>query len=329
MNKFESVRTIDTEYAYALGVIRTLETRLLTLKDYENYISSRDLSELKSALHDSDYGYFLRDVSSKMDYEEALDKARESLYNQIEKLMENDDIMGTLRARFDFHNTGVLLKSKIEGTDHSDLCSTIGSVDIKKLKEIFEVEKYSELPAYLEETIEDAIEAYYTNDHDPLMLNMSLDRSMAEYLTSFTENEFLKNYYRIWVDTNNLEIIIRLLYRNSYEKRAGLALLPGGNIEKEKILACDIKETDDLNEVYKGTIYSQLLGDTGSFSALEKSVESLLVSYLDSISFESIGVEPIIVYLFRKENEIRNLRMIIVGMANEVEDSIIKERLIL
>lgn len=328
VNRFETVRVLDTKYTYALGVIRAREVKLLTAKRFEELLSTADVEELMAALHDTDYGQFFRNIK-KSEAEQALGESKVALYNDAEKLIGNTEVMGMLRAKYDFHNVKVLLKGKISEEDFTDKCSHLGSVPVSKIHEIFKEEKYSYLPEYLKRAAESGIDVYYSTDHNPQYLSFTVDAIMAETLTSYMENSFLNNYYKMWVDLTNLKIILRLLFLEKYQDLIEFAVLPGGNIGEDKIKKAKIESPDSLEDFYRGTVYSSLLEWKDSFSVLERESEKLLISYLKSVAFESIGVEPVIAYLLLKENEIRNLRVIFIGKMNGVGEDLIKERLII
>ena len=328
VNRFETVRVLDTSYTYALGVIRAREVKLLTEKRFEELLSTRDVGELMSALHDTDYGEFFRNIK-KSEAEEALAEYKVTLYNDMGKLIGNPEIMRILRAKYDFHNVKVLLKGKILEEDFTEKCSPLGSLPVPKISEIFKEEKYRELPEYLREAAEKGIDVYYSTDHNPQRLSFAVDAIMANTVTSYEENSFLNRYYKIWVDLTNLKIILRLLFLERYKDLVEFTILPGGSVKKEKITKSGIESPDSLEDFYRGTLYSSLLEFKDSFSILEREAEKVLVSYLNSVAFESIGVEPVVAYLLLKENEIRNLRVILIGKMNGVGEDLIKERLII
>ncbi len=328
MNRFKTIRVLDTKYTYALGVIRAREVRLLTMKNFEELLSSEDIEELMAALHDTDYGQYLRNIS-KSEVEEALQTSKAFLYDDLEKIIDDVEIMKILRAKYDFHNIAVLLKGKIAEEDFTGMCSSIGSIPVSQLDQIFKEEKYGYLPEYLQEAVKKGIDVYYSTEHNPQRLSFAIDSIMALTLTSYIKNSFLNDYYKLWLDLTNLKIILRLLFLEKYQELIDFAILPGGNIGKDTIKKAKIDDVDSLEVLYRGTIYNSLLQWKDSFSILERESEKMLISYLESVAFESIGVEPVIAYLLIKENEIRNLRIIFIGKMNGVGEDLIKERLII
>jgi V/A-type H+-transporting ATPase subunit C len=302
--------------------------RLISKKRFEELLTSEDVPELIAALHDTDYAQYLRNIGNA-GFEGALQDAKVTLYNDIEKLINDVEIMKTLRAKYDFHNIAVLLKGKIAEQNFADKCSPLGSVPIPILEQIFKEEKYGQLPVYLKKGVEAGIEAYYSTESNPQRLSFAIDSVMAETLTSYSENSFLNNYYRLWVDLTNLKTILRLFFLQKYQELIGFAVLYGGNIGVEDIKKARMENEDSLETIYRGTIYNSLLEWRNSFYILERECENLLISYLKSVAFESIGVEPVISYLLIRKNEIRNLRTLFIGKTNGVEESLIKERLVI
>lgn len=328
MSRFEPIRVLNTKYAYALGVIRAHEVKLISKKRFEELLTSEDVNEFITALYETDYGQYLRNVG-KYQFEDSLQNAKVALYDEIAKLIDDVEVMRMLRAKYDFHNAAVLLKGKIAEENFADRCSPLGSIPVSELEQIFKEEKYGQLPGYLERAVRAGIEAYYSTDRNVQRLSFAVDSVMAETLTSYSENYFLNSYYRLWVDLTNMKIIIRLFFLEKYRQLSSFALLGGGNVYRDKIKKAKIDDVSSLEAIYRGTIYNSLLQWKDSFSVLERECERMLVSYLKSVAFESIGVEPIISYLLIRENEIRNLRIIFIGKMNGVEDNLIKERLII
>jgi V/A-type H+-transporting ATPase subunit C len=329
LNKFEKIRVIDTRYSYQIGVIKAKETRLFDRKRFEQFISSEDAKELVSALHDTDYGEYFRSIENYFQYEEALLNARIDLYKEIENFINNEELINVLRSQFDFHNITVLLKGKIADMDFSSFCLPLGTIPINELESIFKEESYDRLPIYLQETVREGIEAYFTHNHDIQLLNLCIDSKMAEYLTTFTKNDFLIGYYKRWIDVTNLKTILRLFFLERYNELIQFALLPGGYIAKEEIIEKKLEGVESLDDIYHSSIYRGLLEHRESFSLVEQSALLLLLSYIRSVAYESIGVEAVISYFLIKENEIRNLRLIFTGKVNNVEDIILKDKLIL
>ena len=62
-------------------------------------------------------------------------------------------------------------------------------------------------------------------------------------------------------------------------------------------------------------------------SEIEKILDDYVISYFKPSKFAILGLDPVIAYLFLKETEIKNLRLIITGMVNKIPAEAIRERL--
>jgi V/A-type H+-transporting ATPase subunit C len=56
---------------------------------------------------------------------------------------------------------------------------------------------------------------------------------------------------------------------------------------------------------------------------LEKLSDNYIMAYVRKALFTAFGLEPLIGYLIAKENEIKNLRIIMVGKINGISNDII------
>jgi V/A-type H+-transporting ATPase subunit C len=64
----------DTEYAYAVGRVRALETQLLDNARIERMMDSEDPGELLRILQDTVYGQHISELSDPSDFERMLKK---------------------------------------------------------------------------------------------------------------------------------------------------------------------------------------------------------------------------------------------------------------
>ncbi|TET79445.1 V-type ATP synthase subunit C, partial [candidate division TA06 bacterium] len=65
----------------------------------------------------------------------------------------------------------------------------------------------------------------------------------------------------------------------------------------------------------------------GSFSRLEKADDDYLMGYLRLTKMVTFGIEPLYTYLLVKENEVKSIRMVMVGKLYGIPGQMIRERL--
>ena len=102
----------DTRYAYAVGRIRVLETRLLDKSRLDSLVEARSAEEVLKALADTDYGPFLAELKEARGFEEALNGELKNVLRLVSDLSQDAELTDIFRLRYDFHNLKVLLKIK-------------------------------------------------------------------------------------------------------------------------------------------------------------------------------------------------------------------------
>ena len=91
---------------------------------------------------------------------------------------------------------------------------------------------------------------------------------------------------------------------------------------------------DNFFQVLSATAYGQLVSqgikywkENGSWSELERLSDNHILNFLRRAKHIVFGLEPLIGYLAAKENEIKMLRMIMVGKLNKLEGELVRRNL--
>ena len=110
-------------------------------------------------------------------------------------------------------------------------------------------------------------------------------------------------------------------------------LIPGGRIDRKLYLDTIDGPLDAFSGALRYTAYSSLVEgienfrNTGMLTRLEKMSDNYIMEYAKKSRFIAFGIEPLVGYLIAKENEMRNLRIIMVGKINGIPVDVIRERL--
>ena len=133
-------------YKYALGRIRSLESRML---DQNKFLCMADAPNLQSAfsiLNETDYAAFLN-----LDFGTMLIQARRELKKFCEQLFPKNKIILTFWAKYDFENIKILLKAKSKNCP----LYNCGNIDPELLKKYI-LKEEDTIPKYLKEIIDAA-----------------------------------------------------------------------------------------------------------------------------------------------------------------------------
>lgn len=334
--KYPDFAAADSRYAYAAGRIRALETRLLDRQRLERMLESESADAALRALQDTDYGAYLADAGSASEYEKVLSSERRAVYDLFTRLCLDEDALSLHFSRFDFHNIRILSKTKFSQQPADGLLSDYGEFDAKELRDIFEEEVYEHLPEHLARAATEAMEAVRTSGGSRL-LDIVVDRAQHEYQLALAQrlsNEFVVNLLRLRADVHNIVTLYRVKWLGEDYRLYDSATLDGGFLEKERLRAAFQDPWESIPSRFAVTPYSEIIEtgappviSAGSFAKLEKSADDYIMGYLRLTKTVTFGLEPLYAYLMVKENEVKSIRMVMVGKLYGIPTNRIRERL--
>ncbi len=325
----------DTVYAYAVGRIRALETRLIEKNRFDRMIDASSAEDTLKILAETDYANAVSELSSVHDFESMLSAELQHVFQTVLGIAPRPDLVAALAFRYDIHNLKVLFKARFLGIS-SDILIPAGTLQIEKLQHAVSEDDYRDLSPQLRLAAEKIIEEFSVN-RDPQAIDLSLDRVLYGQLIGLAaENKstFLEGLFTRQIDLTNLKSLIRV-------KRMGLdreflrkVLLPGGLITFDRLLPLVDEPLETLINSLAMTQYADLIGEgvrdwleKGTASRLEKLSDDFITAYLKQGKWTAFGLEPLVGYLWAKEMEIKNIRLVLVGKINKLPAEAIRERL--
>ena len=135
------------------------------------------------------------------------------------------------------------------------------------------------------------------------------------------------------IDLLNLSTFLRCKQQKANKKTFECALLGNGLIPTDQLLSTYDSDIEELPNKFASSPYAELLQEgvqmflkENSFSPWEKLIDDFEIEFLKQTRLVSMGVEPLFAYLLAKENEIKVLRIILVGKLNNLDKSQISKR---
>lgn len=325
----------DTIYAYAVGRIRALETRLLDRGRFERMIDSSSAEDALKVLAETDYSGAVSELSDFHNFESVLTAELKNSFDTLIRISPRPELIKILILRYDVHNLKVLFKAKYLGIK-SDLFIPIGSLDLEKLAYSAAEDDYRDLPVKLRRAAEKISEDFLMN-RDPQAIDLILDRVLYEQLIAAARENgsaFLEGMFIRQIDLTNLRSLIRI-------KRMGLdrefikkVLLPQGTLPIDRLTANLDEPLESLISSLMMSDYADLIEEgvrewleKGTASRLEKLSDDYITAYLKQGKWMPFGFEPLVGYLWAKEIEIKNIRLVLVGKINRLPAEAIRERI--
>jgi V/A-type H+-transporting ATPase subunit C len=145
---------------------------------------------------------------------------------------------------------------------------------------------------------------------------------------------FVQDYIRHRIDLSNLKILFRMKYSGLSRDKFERLILPGGFLGKKLIAQCFDLSFAEVGEKLRATQYKELLAkaadtleERDTFIELERGIEDFLMTFLKKAKNIVFGPEPVFAYGLAKKREMKLVRLLGVGKANQIPAELLKERM--
>lgn len=321
----------DTRYAYAVGRIRALESRLISPEDMERLLDEETQQEVLRTLSEfPDYAPVLS--TGEAQPEEILEEQLLQAHKTVSELSLGSKVIQSLRLKYDFHNLKVLLKAKLLDREPNGF-SAVAFLPREQLERIVK-ERTLDLSAgrFVGETIHAAV-MLMDESTAPDTVDTMLDRHYyGVFLKSLSVNPFLEEYARRTIDLLNLRTFWRVQAMGWPEEKLAETLLPGGLLDDSFFLEEFATPIADFVPRVKDGVYRRILQEAlhahqgrGDLAVLDKLADDYLIQFLQRTKYYCFGLEPLVGYLAAKENEVMRLRTILFGKEEGIPADALQE----
>ena len=320
----------DERYLCVSAYVRALESQLLTQADLTRMIDAHTFDECLRILSDHGYPDLRPDMAA---VERSLRESREALLAGLSTILPDDAILDLFRIRYDYHNVKVALKALWTDVDGTRLLMGGGRLEPFSLYHALQTGEEGDLPDLLLAAVREARDTVGATG-DPQKGDLILDRACFAEQLSLAEranSPFLTGYIRLLTDTANLQAAVRVLRMGKNTHLLQEALFPGGTVEPD-ILA-ESARTGDLTAPWAASPLEEAaeLGRQaltgGSLTAFEKACDDALTRYLQNAVLIPFGLEPVLAFIAAREQEQRNIRIIVSGRLANLSADTIRERM--
>ncbi|MCF6096119.1 V-type ATP synthase subunit C [Thermovorax subterraneus] len=326
----------DEEFLYASGRVKVLENRLLGRSVIERVLEAENMEAVLRVLSETDYAPEFEELESVYDFEKALENSMKKTLNTVRESLKDHRIVRFFTLKYDYHNLKVIAKSRILGADVPENLSNLGEIPVDELIKLGKGEGDAKVPEAMKAAYGEAMRLF-EETQDPQQIDLFLDRALYEELIELTKeigHEFLKDYLVALVDLINIKTMVRLKYMESDLKALEKSLLPGGTIEQAFFEKYFKEPVQSLVDALSSSRYAKVVKEglenwisTGSPATYEKLSDDFLLGILKKGIYKPYGLETVAGYIGAKENEIKILRVLMVGKINGISEDVIRERL--
>ncbi|KEH99620.1 V-type ATP synthase subunit C [Clostridium botulinum] len=323
-------------YVQAVPRIRAVENKLLDKAKIQRLLDSTSASEAFKVLKETSYGLIMGEIKRPEDYEIVLNKELKKLYFFMYEISPQKDLIDIMCIKYDYHNIKVLLKSKILQKDFKEILMPIGTINVNNLTNWILNEEYKELPELMKESIKKSMYEF-KEDNDPQKIDTIIDKYL--YMDMLMRAKRLDNCYilkflKINIDLANIRTLVRVKKQNKSRKFLENVLIDGGSIQLEELLDIYNLNIESISSKIQYTDYVDVIRvgieeyiKTENLKVFERLCDNFIMNFIKDAKYISFGPEPLISYILAKENEIKIIRIIMVGKLNNIDPQVIKERL--
>lgn len=349
----------ESDAGYANARLRGMRSHLLPPSFYERLIEAPDLTQVVKELMETAYGADLEEQLVRGRTAAVIDDALKNnmidAYRKVLKFLHPNArrLLSTLLGRWDVFNIKTILRGAQNHVPFDDMKSSFFPVGYVSLEELEALAKFDDVRTVVDTmamwgyvyaiALRRALPEYAkTNDLAPLEL--ALDRQYADWAASRLVGEaqdvdVTRRILGMQIDTLNLVMVFRLLKADAEHTRAEDYFLEGGRvIRREKFMELSrLSDVDEVLDHLKQTPYADTLDaaairylENASIPVFERSLEDLLMrkALLAGVR-DPHGVGVAIAYLYGKQNEVTNVRIIVKGKAVGMPADRVREELIL
>jgi V/A-type H+-transporting ATPase subunit C len=326
----------DTKYLYAVSRVKALENNLLSRSTVERMLEASTPEEALKILGETDYGNYFGEVDRVYDFEKALEQSLKFTYKVLEDSTRDPRFSLLSRLKHDFHNLKVLLKEKYLGEDYGHILSHTGSMDLDAMKKAVEDKDFSGFNPHMKDAFERAVVDFELNG-DPQRIDVILDQglySALKELVAELEDRYLSEMLEAEIDLININTFLRVKKMGRNAKFLETVLINGGSLDRSFFMDAMGEPVSSFADKLSSGRYDRVAVegvqswiDTGSSTVLEKLSDDFLLNMAKKGKYAAFGVLPIIGYLKAKENEVKIVRMIMVGKINGIPADNLRERL--
>jgi V/A-type H+-transporting ATPase subunit C len=351
--------TPGRDYGYGNARVRGMRSRLLTPRFFDELMETTDIHKIIQKLIDTEYGPDIETAIIKGRTPAAMDEAfRANMVATFQKVMgflnsEAYDLMTTLLGRWDLFNIKSIVRGKhmhLKAEEIEDGLYAVGALTPVELHVLVNAEDIravvdtlvtwgSPYAVPLRENL-----AEYGETGNLATLELALDRYYYEWASARLRGRranvvLARRILGLQADSINLLTVFRLLKSDVGGIEPSTFFLPGGAFIDEALFdsLAAMSDVDEVLDSLKNTPYGRNLEavisnyvEESSLSVFERALEDYVMrKALDSGRGDPLGVGITVGYLWAKQNEVTNLRIIVKGTAVGMPSDRMRKELIL
>ncbi|NLU35913.1 MAG: V-type ATPase subunit [Clostridiales bacterium] len=315
----------EKQYIYAVARIRSKELQLLDDQFINQLMAAPGYNECLKLLLDK--GWAKEGIT---ELEQMLKHEQEETWDFISDLVEDMSAFDVLLLPNDYHNLKAAIKMVYTGSEDENIFLNHGSIDAGTILEAVKSQDFTLLPEHMRTA---AGEAYrvLTETGDGQLCDLIIDKAALEAIYSAGKeqsDEVLKLFAEMKTASANIKIAVRAQRTGKSLEWIQRALAPCDTLDVEILARAAVSGFDEICEYLMQTEYAEGVDELKrSLSHFERWCDDRLIQRIQPQKYNPFTLGPLAAYLLARDNEIKTVRIILLGKLNEISEEAIRERL--
>lgn len=326
----------DNEFGSMNVTIRVLENDLLNQSMYDRLLTADSFEEAVSILRETTYRDNVEEVLRTHNYDEMITEELEETYRRLFQLSPHPKIVELMTLKYTYQNIKVLIKELISDQDFSELYFDIGRYELTELRQSVSLGKSDILPQTYLDTINSA-KLDYSEFNNVHQVEVLIDRHYFEHLKQLAleigDPEII-NIVDMQIDFKNISTLIRAKYQNRTTNFLRSILSDAGSFEIEKLIKLGVSDARTLIQSLSETQYKDVLNESLITAGIGISsikfdyyTDNAMMRKMQEAKLKSFGPLPMLSFIYAKETQARNLRLVLSAKENHIDAEEIKGRM--
>lgn len=336
---------------YTYVRVMAMKSKLYSKQDYDKLLKMHG-NEIASYLEDTDYKEDIHALGKEfsgyalVEHSLSLNLVRNIQKLQMICLSEMRWLIHAYILRHDIYNLKTIIRAKASGKVFSEICSLLlpsRTLTEEKLSTLFQHDSLLTIlkkAGFSERDVKDAIH-YYQKEKSLLEIENFLDKQYYNFLFGFLqrlagEHTLFREFLQSEIDVLNIKLLLRMKKKLIEENRIINFFFEGGSSLPLRRLRIFAKY--DFSGVIRGlqtTPFKPLVAQyhdklaEKNLHEFEKALDVWLLQKSTLLLHQfPLSVDTILGYMFAKEIEVRNLRVIVKGKQLNMPKDFIEKQLV-
>ena len=268
-------------------------------------------------------------MDTPVNAEAILTREREKTWELMRELADDMSVFDVLTYSNLFHNLKAAIKAVATGEKHPNVFFRDCAISGEEMMEIISEKNFSRLP---ESMVQVAQEAYETFLHtgDGQLCDIMVDKAALDAIYDAgkkAKDDIIRDYAESTVAVADIKIAVRSQKTAKSMEFMKRAMAECDSLNVDQLSRAALSGMDAIQEYLSGTVYAegaQALAE--SASAFERWCDNRIIQTIHPQLYNPFTIGPLVAYVLARENEIKTIRIILTGKANQLSDEFIRER---